>query len=184
MSMTRVIAVVVGIAAAGAAAAITLRGGSPASAVEGTVWTEIAWPFALDQWGGGRAFRCDAVDCGGATDLYLRAKIGFCNCSAAIDDEEVDRVADFDLTGGKPAALGPGRPIDVIGMNGRSRLYALAGSGVDGRSVLAIALHDRCDMIVATIVAAGGEAAVHEKAALELFNRAEVRRWVEATLGL
>jgi hypothetical protein len=44
-------------------------------------------------------------------NLYLRAKIGFCNCVSAIDDEEVDRVGDVDLVGSERAELGPGRPI-------------------------------------------------------------------------
>ncbi len=25
-------------------------------------WVEVAWPFPLDQWGTGRAFRCGAAD--------------------------------------------------------------------------------------------------------------------------
>jgi hypothetical protein len=182
MVMTRVLTVVLLIVAV-AIAAIKLRAGSPQSNAGGAPWTEIAWPFPLDQWGGGRAFRCNATDCGGATDLYLRAKIGFRNCADAVDDDEVDRVADFDLVGGEPAALGSGRPVGVIGMGGRSRHYALAGRA-RRRSVLAIALHDRCDMIVATVVAADGDPAAHEKSALEFFNRAEIRRWAEVTLGL
>jgi len=182
MVMRQVLIVVLVIGAGAAAAALRLA--PPQSVPGGAGWAEIAWPFALDQWGGGRAYRCSAAGCGGVTDLYLRAKIGFCNCAAAVDDEEVDRVADFDLVGGEPAALGPGRPIGVIGMAGRSRQYALAGRRAQGRSVLAIALHDRCDMIVATVVAAGGEPAAHEKVALEFFNRAEVRRWAEVALGL
>ena len=28
------------------------------------VWTEVAWPFPIDQWGKGKAFRCKAADCG------------------------------------------------------------------------------------------------------------------------
>src|SRR5437763_16460055 len=87
-------------------------------------WTEIAWPFAGDQWGRGRAFRCAATACGSKINLYLRAKIGFCNCATAIDDEEVDRVADFDLIGGVPAARDAGRPLSGHVMDGRSRRHA------------------------------------------------------------
>ena len=25
-------------------------------------WTEVAWPFPVDQWGKGKAFRCKAAD--------------------------------------------------------------------------------------------------------------------------
>ena len=68
------------------------RGGSRA------VWTEIKWPFPLDQWGTGRAFRCRAADCGAEIDLYLRAKLGFCNCATGVsDDAELDRVGDLEL---------------------------------------------------------------------------------------
>jgi hypothetical protein len=183
MVTARVLAFLLAIAAAGGAYA-ALRAGSPQPVVRGAVWREIAWPFAVDQWGGGRAFRCGSADCGGAINLYLRAKLGFCNCTNAIDDEEVDRVTDFDLIGAAFAALGPGRPISMHGMDGRSRPYALAGRSANGQSVLAVALHDRCDMIVATAVVAGAEPAKHEKVVTEFLNRDDIRRWAEVTLGL
>ena len=28
------------------------------------VWAEIDWPFPMDEWGKGKAFRCAAADCG------------------------------------------------------------------------------------------------------------------------
>ena len=40
-------------------------------------WTEAAWPFPMDQWGLGQAYRCAAADCGVAVVVYLRAKVGF-----------------------------------------------------------------------------------------------------------
>src|SRR5215475_6875307 len=61
-------------------------------------WTEVKWPFPLDQWGTGRAFRCAPADCGADVDLYLRAKLGFCNCATGVsDDAELDRVGDLEL---------------------------------------------------------------------------------------
>ncbi|HEY6994331.1 MAG TPA: hypothetical protein VH397_11520 [Xanthobacteraceae bacterium] len=177
-------AVALTIAAAGGGYAALRAAQAPQRAHDRPAWTEIAWPFASDQWGRGRAFRCKAAACGSEIDLYLRAKIGFCNCASAIDDEEVDRVADFDLIGGEHAALDAGRPIGVHGMDGRSRRYALGGNGTKGRSVLAIAFHDRCDMVVATAVVAGDEPAGHENAVVEFLNSEEVRRWAEVTLGL
>src|SRR5947199_7919293 len=61
-------------------------------------WREIAWPFPRDGWPAGRAFRCAPALCGEAVELYVRPKIGFCNCDSGVaDDEEVDRVADLDL---------------------------------------------------------------------------------------
>ena len=60
------------------------------------VWTEAQWPFAADEWGKGKAFRCEAANCGVEVNLYIRAKIGFCNCTTGVsDDEELDRLADF-----------------------------------------------------------------------------------------
>jgi hypothetical protein len=156
-----------------------------AAAGDRQVWTEVGWPFPLDQWGRGRAFRCRAADCGSEVDLYLRAKIGFCNCASAIDDEEVDRVGDVDLVGGERAALGPGRPIGVHRMAGRSRGYALGGGGgATAKSALTIAFHGRCDMIVATAAVGTGEPAAQEQAVLEFLNSDLVLRWAETTLGL
>ena len=180
----RAFAVVLTIAAAGGGYAALRATQTSQRAHDRPAWIEIAWPFASDQWGRGRAFRCRAADCGGEVDLYLRAKIGFCNCASTIDDEEVDRVTDFDLIGGEHAALDPGRPIDVHGMDGRSRRYALGGHGGKGRSVFAIAFHDRCDMVIATSVIAGADPATHENAVIEFLNSEEVRRWAEVTLGL
>src|ERR1700724_2667187 len=61
-------------------------------------WREIAWPFPCDGGPAGRAFRCAAEACGGEVEVYVRPKIGFCNCDSGVaDDDEVDRVADLDL---------------------------------------------------------------------------------------
>ena len=38
-------------------------------------WVEFKWPFAIDQWGTGRAFACTAADCGAEVRLYIRAKL-------------------------------------------------------------------------------------------------------------
>src|SRR5882757_396150 len=72
-------------------------------------WREIAWPFPRDGWPAGRAFRCAVDSCGDAIELYVRPKIGFCNCDSGVaDDDEVDRVADLDLISARfdPLQLG------------------------------------------------------------------------------
>jgi len=147
-------------------------------------WTEVPWPFPMDQWGRGKAFACQPEDCGADVRLYLRAKVGFCDCVSDIDDEEVDRVSDFDLLGGGHAALGSGRPIEVRWMKGRSRAYALSAGAAPPSSALAVAFHDHCDMIAATAVIGGERPAAQEGAVLELLNSDRVLRWAEVTLGL
>jgi len=146
------------------------------------VWNEAAWPFAVDQWGEGWAFRCKAADCGVDVNLYLRPKIGFCNCQTGVaDDEELDRVSDVDLVGSERSALRPGRPITVHWMKGRSRGYAVGASSA--KSVLSLAFNNRCDVIVATVVA-GDEPVAQEQAVLEFLNGDLILHWAETVLGL
>ena len=138
--------------------ALFLAGNPPADTRP--VWTEAAWPFPIDQWGEGWAYQCKAADCGIDVNVYLRPKIGFCNCQTGVaDDEELDRVSDLDLVGSESSALGPGRPITVHGMKGRSRGYTVAAPSA--KSVLSLAFNNRCDVIVATVVA-GDEPVVQE----------------------
>jgi hypothetical protein len=145
------------------------------------VWTEISWPFPIDQWGGGWAFQCKAADCGIDVNLYLRPKIGFCNCQTGVaDDEELDRVGDIDLIGSESSALGPGRPITVHWMKGRSRGYTVGAPSA--KSVLSLGFNDRCDVIVATVVA-GGAPVAQEQAVLEFLNGEKVLHWAETVLG-
>src|SRR5437867_8738845 len=137
------------------------------------VWIEAAWPFPIDQWGQGWAYQCKAADCGIEVNLYLRPKIGFCNCQTGVaDDEELDRVGDVDLVGSEGSALGPGRPITVHWMKGRSRGYRVGSA----KSVLSLAFNDRCDVIVATVVA-GADPVAHEQAVLEFLNGDSVLNW-------
>ena len=146
------------------------------------VWTEGTWPFPIDQWGGGWAFQCKAADCGVDVNLYLRPKIGFCNCETGVaDDEELDRVSDTDLVGSERSALGPGQPITVHWMKGRSRGYTVGAPS--GKSVLSLAFNSRCDVIVATVVA-GDESVAQEQAVLEFLNGDLVRHRAEVVLGL
>jgi hypothetical protein len=149
------------------------------------VWTEVQWPFPIDQWGKGKAFQCKAADCGTEVNLYLRAKIGFCNCTTGVaDDEELERLSDFDLMGSQIARLGAGRPITVAWMRGRSRAYAISGPARSGKSALSVAFNDRCDAIVATVVVGIDRPTAVEPAAIEFLNGKTVLHWAEVTLGL
>jgi len=159
--------------------------GSSAAAAIRPVWTEARWPFAMDQWGRGKAYQCKAADCGVEVNLYLRAKIGFCNCLTGVaDDPELERVSDRELVGSDTVAVGPGREIKVAWMKGRSRAYTGLKYFPPGASALMIAYNDRCDVVVATAVVAGKEPAVLEPAVLDFLNSGPVMRWAERTLGL
>jgi hypothetical protein len=148
-------------------------------------WTEVKWPFPLDQWGTGRAFQCRAADCGSEINLYLRAKLGFCNCATGVsDDTELDRVGDLELLSDKFAGLSDGRPISVGWMNGRSRPYHVTIAYGSPRTALAIAFNDKCDVVVATVVAERSRIPAAERAALEFLNGDLVLRWAERELGL
>jgi hypothetical protein len=146
------------------------------------VWQEAQWPFPMDEWGKGNSFRCDAADCGVEVNLYIRAKIGFCNCTTGVsDDDELDRLADFRLMREKPSALSAGSPIRVAWMKGRSRAFAIPQSHT---STLAIAFNDRCDAVVATALVGHRHPAPIEPSVIAFLNSPTILKWAEVTLGL
>jgi hypothetical protein len=148
-------------------------------------WSEVAWPFPVDQWGKGKAFQCKAGDCGTEVKVYIRAKIGFCNCTTGVaDDEELDRISDYDLLGNQLSALGPGRPINVAWMKGRSRAFTIGGPYRLGNSALSVGFNDRCDAIIATVVLGHDKPAALEPDVIAFLNSKTVLRWAEITLGL
>jgi len=149
------------------------------------LWTEVEWPFLMDQWGKGKAFQCKAADCGTEVNLYLRAKIGFCNCTTGVsDDDELSRVGDIGIIGGNVAPRAPGRAVTVAWMKGRSRSYAVTRTFPAAESALEMALNEHCDAVVATVIVARGEAAALEQPALDFLSSDTVLRWAERTLGL
>ncbi len=145
-------------------------------------WREIAWPFPRDGWPAGRAFRCDAVSCGEGDEVYVRPKVGFCNCDTGVaDDDEVDRVADLDLLSENFQPQSRGEPIRLAEMSGRIRTYDLTLSDGSRRAAVGIALSRRCDLLVA--VAQGhGDAPGLRRVALELLNSRVMARWMIASL--
>jgi|ERR1043165_928307 hypothetical protein len=149
------------------------------------VWTEVAWPFPMDQWGKGKAFVCRASDCGTEVRVYVRAKIGFCNCATGVaDDQELDRISDFELFDNRLTAQRAGEAVTVGWMKGRARAFSLAGGQSPGRSALAVGFNDRCDAIVATAVAGLEDPAPIQGAVLAFLNSQTVLRWAEGVLGL
>jgi hypothetical protein len=148
-------------------------------------FAEVRWPFPTDEWGEGKAFRCAAADCGVEVSVYIRAKIGFCNCLTGVsDDNELDRLSDFNLMGEKPSVLEAGHEINIAWMKGRSRAYAVAAPYRALGSALAIAFNDRCDAIVATATVAHDPPTAIEPSVIEFLNSEVIVHWAEVTLGL
>jgi hypothetical protein len=148
------------------------------------VWQEVKWPFPLDEWGGGRAFHCAPADCGVGINLYLRPKVGFCNCTTGVSDNaDLDRVGDLKLFSEAFAGLTDGHPVDVGRLNGRSRLYHVSIPYAAARDMFAIGFNDQCDVAVATVVADGDRLDGVETLALDFLRSDQVQRWAQAELG-
>src|SRR4051795_7486260 len=144
-------------------------------------WQEIAWPFPRDGWPAGRAFRCDVGLCGETVELYVRPKVGFCNCDSGVaDDDEVDRVADIDLISARFVADRPGSVVQLADMSGRMRNYSLHMPDGSRHAALGLAVSRRCDLVVAA--ARGGSGARLQQLALDFLGKEDVRRWMIAAL--
>jgi hypothetical protein len=144
-------------------------------------WQEIAWSFPRDGWPAGRAFRC--ASCGEGVELYVRPKVGFCNCDTGVaDDDEVDRVADLDLISERFAPKDAGKAVRLADMTGRARHYDLWMSDGSHHAAIGIALSHRCDLLVAV---AQGRASAEElqRAALAFLKSDEMHHWMLASLG-
>ena len=156
-------------------------------------WSEARWPFLLDQWGIGKAFVCLPADCGVRLNVYVRPKIGFCNCATGVsDDTELERVADTDLVSPNPQPLGPGRLVQVGWMKGLSRSYRVS-DGETTEALLSVAYNNACDVIVAVATLGDRDQAAPpaliapaavETAVLAFLNSAPMLRWARKELGL
>lgn len=178
-----VLAAVAAFALGGIVSASALLSGPPA-AVTHPGWHEMSWPFPMDQWGKGTAFHCAKADCGAEITVYLRAKIGFCNCTAGMaDDTELDRVGDLDLFGGALYAQAPGQAVKVAWMKGRSRPFAIRTAAGDA-TLVTVGMHDNCDALVATAVLPRGQLAAAEPIVMGFLASKTVVEWAEVTLGL
>jgi hypothetical protein len=142
------------------------------------VWTEFKWPFPLDQWGVGRAFVCTSADCGSEVNIYLRPKIGFCNCTTGvIDDEELDRVGDKELITPEAIATGPGRSVEIAWMKGRSRTFEKTDT--TPTELLSMAFHDGCNLMVAVATFTPRHRETMELAVTAFLASDRVLRWVK-----
>jgi hypothetical protein len=145
-------------------------------------WREIAWPFPRDGWPAGKAFRCGAAACGGKAELYVRPKIGFCNCDSGVAaDDEVDRVADLDLLSEHFTPRAPGAVVEIADMPGRIRSYDLKMPDRAQQAAIGVAVSRRCDLLVAV---AHGKADTPElgRAVLDFLATSEMKRWAMAAM--
>jgi len=157
----------------------------PAGHASKPVWTEVKWPFLLDQWGTGRAFQCAAADCAFEVNVYMRPKIGFCDCANGVyDDLELDRIGDVDLLGDKFAPLLPGQPARAGWMKGRARTFYVSNPFVSQRYAVAVGLNSGCDAFVVTVASDRSLPPDLERAALEFLGHDTVLRWARKEFGL
>lgn len=142
-------------------------------------WREIAWPFPRDGWPAGRAFRCGSAQCGTDVEVYLRPKLGFCNCDSGVaDDDEVDRVADVDMISPRFVPLKVGDVVDIAEMPGRIRAYDLDGH----RTAIGIAVSHRCDLL-AVAAQGGGDAANVQREVLAFLGSRAIKTWMVAAMN-
>lgn len=188
---TAILVVALGAAAAGLVAkdAVTIgiglrtpeRADTPAQAN----FVEVKWPFPRDMWNDGRAFRCTAADCGVEVNLFLRPKIGFCNCDTGVADEaELDRVSDLELYSSKFIGLMPGSGIEVGWMRGLSRVYQVDIPYGEPRPILAMAFNNECDVMVATVVAPLDRLPAAERHVLAFLNGEPMLKWARGQFGI
>ena len=144
-------------------------------------WREIAWPFPRDGWPAGRAFRCGTAECGTDVEVYLRPKLGFCNCDSGVaDDDEVDRVSDVDMISLRFVPLKAGDVVDVADMRGRIRAYDIE-MPEGKRTAIGIVASHRCDLM-AVAAQGGGDAARVQGATLKFLESREMKTWMTAAM--
>jgi hypothetical protein len=182
-----VLALAAGLAALLAGDAVTVGIGerTPQRSETLSAFVEIKWPFPRDQWGDGRAFRCEAFDCGVEVNLYLRPKIGFCNCETGVADEaELDRVSDLELFSPKFFGITHGDDIQVGWMRGLSRIYQVDIPYAQPRPMLAMAFNQECDVMVATVVAPLDHLPSAERHVLAFLNGKPILQWARTQFGI
>jgi len=164
---------------------------APSAPAAGTAFAAETWPFLLDEWGAGDAFVCAPAQCGVKVEVFVRPKIGFCNCSTGVaDDQELERVADTDLVTPNALQIGPSRPIKVGWMKGLSRPYRAGnaaakkpGSKEPGTKMISFALNSACDVMVAVATLGDGDPAAVEPAVLAFLRSDPMVQWARQELG-
>jgi hypothetical protein len=150
-------------------------------------WRETVWPLRRDPWWPSKSFTCAKAACGAKLDLYLRVKVGFCDCARGIaDDPELERISDFLELASRIHANSAGKKLDAIGLKGRSRPYTMVATGPEQlrRDAMLLGLNSGCDAVVATAIHDGGAPSEVEAAMVAFLARTEVLRWTRTALGL
>jgi hypothetical protein len=125
------------------------------------------------------------ADCGVKVEVYIRPKIGFCNCSNGVyDDGELERVGDTELVSRDFRPLGPGHPIKVGWMYGRSRPYLASDDEGRERQLISVAFNDECDAVVALAAVGGGDPTALDPSVIAFLNNRPLVLWVKKELGL
>ena len=150
-------------------------------APEKSGWSAIDWPFPIDAWPEGRAFHCGLEECGMEVNVYIRPKIGFCDCYRGVsDDDEIDRVGDLAVLSRNYTPLAPGKIVSLGNIQGRARHFAVFAPNQAKQYAIGVALSRKCDAIVATIVGDSPIPGRAEDSAFKLLNSQEIKHWIEA----
>jgi hypothetical protein len=183
--MEKALAFAVTLAGAGLmAASVAVFGVRAPPAPDAAAWTEATWPFLLDQWGTGKAFACAPEECGAKVEVYVRPKIGFCNCLTGVsDDAELERVADTDLVSPKTRPIGPSQPVNIGRMKGLARPYGVS-DGETGETLLSVAYNNECDVVVAVATLGDADPVVVAPKLVAFLGSEPILRWTRKELGL
>ena len=147
---------------------------------QGSVWSEVSWPFLRDGWPKGRAFRCAGADCGEEVFFYARVKVGLCDCSLGVaSDEDLDRISDAPLISRETSPDGAGQPVAFAGMNGWQRAFHMPS----GAALLLYGGGRNCNAFVG-MASARSAFTPEARAALDkLLNGPQMSEWIASAQG-
>ena len=181
LSRTALGLVLVAIASGTIALALHGRDSSSPAIEDNLRWQEIDWPFLRDGWPNGRAFACEGEGCGGQVILYARVKVGFCDCSRGVaDDEDIDRVGDAELVDDHFTPMDVGRPRIFAGMAGRQRLYRGAEGGP---AILVLAGGRNCNAFSGMAVWRGAFSPAAIDSVARFLDDPAMARWIAEKQG-
>jgi hypothetical protein len=147
----------------------------------GSPWVETQWPFLRDGWPKGRAFRCGAADCGEEILFFARVKLGLCDCTAGIaDDEDLERVSDVSLIAPKVEPDAPGQGKVFAGMQGWTRSF----HAPNGAPVVLVGGGRNCNAFVGMASARSTLSPAALSALDSLLNGPQMSRWILSAQGL